>query len=93
MRLVMRLVVPLSLSIVGLIFVLIELQVTAIVPPFRFDDEDVDEPKKQAETDDAEDDPEPEQARGRITAIIWLRSRRVFAYTTVQAFSAHAVRI
>ena len=48
---------------------------TAIVPPFRFDDEDVDEPKKQAETDDAEDDPEPEQAR-RITAIIiWLRLR------------------
>ena len=72
----------------GLIFIPIELQVTSIVSPFRLDDEDVDEPQKQAETYDAKDDPEPEQAR-RI--IIWLYIG--FAYATVQTSSAEAARI
>ena len=73
----------------GLIFIPIELQVTSIVSPFRLDDEDVDEPQKQAETYDAKDDPEPEQARRII--IIWLYIG--FAYATVQASSAEAARI
>ena len=85
---------PLSVLVpgLGLIFVPVELQVTTIVSPFRLDDEDVDEPQKQAETYDAEDDPEPEKARRRITAIIiWLYI--VFAYASVQAGSAEAARI
>ena len=82
---------PLSVLVPGrgLIFIPIELQVTSIVSPFRLDDEDVDEPQKQAETYDAKDDPEPEQARRII--IIWLYIG--FAYATVQASSAEAARI
>ena len=75
----------------GLIFIPIELQVTTIVSPFRLDDEDVDEPQKQAETYDAKDDPEPEQARRIAAIIIWLYIG--FAYATVQAGSAEAARI
>ena len=69
------------------------LQVTTIVPPQRSDDEDVEKPEEQNQSDHAEDNPQPEQAH-RGGAIVWLRLRLICvrAKATI-ALSTNAVRV